>query len=88
MIWFFLTFFLLLLSNHQQTTLVVLTTELITHAMHLHVERLPQLQKKFIVLASASPRRADLLRQIGISNFKVVVSDFEEDLPHAQFWCV
>lgn len=26
-----------------------------------------------------------MLRQIGINNFKVVVSDFEEDLPHAQY---
>lgn len=34
-----------------------------------------------VVLASASPRRAELLRQIGIKKFDVRPSSFEEDLP-------
>ncbi|HEY8465083.1 MAG TPA: Maf family protein [Bacillota bacterium] len=35
---------------------------------------------KQLILASASPRRAELLRQIGL-NFKIVVSNVSEDLP-------
>ena len=34
-----------------------------------------------IVLASASPRRRDLLRQIGLSDFTIRVSDAAEDYP-------
>ena len=34
-----------------------------------------------IVLASASPRRRDLLRQIGLSEFTIRVSDAAEDYP-------
>lgn len=36
---------------------------------------------KSIVLASASPRRSDLLRQIGV-DFRVLPSNIEEMLPH------
>lgn len=36
---------------------------------------------KSIVLASASPRRSDLLRQIGV-DFRVLPSNIEEVLPH------
>ena len=34
-----------------------------------------------VVLASASPRRAELLRQLGIARFEVRPSSFAEDLP-------
>ena len=34
-----------------------------------------------VVLASASPRRAELLRQLGITKFEVRPSSFAEDLP-------
>ncbi|KAK9450757.1 Maf-like protein [Limtongia smithiae] len=38
------------------------------------------LKGKHVVLASSSPRRRELLRQIGITDFKVVKPKFEEDL--------
>ncbi|KAK9472207.1 Maf-like protein, partial [Dipodascopsis tothii] len=38
------------------------------------------LQQRRVVLASASPRRAALLRQIGMSKFEIKVSGFEENL--------
>ena len=37
------------------------------------------------VLASQSPRRAQLLRQVGLTAFDVVPSTFAEDLPKASF---
>ncbi len=33
-----------------------------------------------LILASASPRRAELLKQVGI-NFRVVISDYDEKMP-------
>ncbi|KAL6750130.1 inosine triphosphate pyrophosphatase-like protein [Haematococcus lacustris] len=42
------------------------------------------LNQRKIVLASASPRRQQLLQQLHL-NFEVVVSNFEELLPKAQF---
>lgn len=38
-----------------------------------------------IILASGSPRRKELLSQMGLTNFEVVVSKFEEDLDKASF---
>lgn len=38
-----------------------------------------------VILASQSPRRQELLRQVGVSNFKVIVSNFAEDLDKKQF---
>ncbi|KAL4852680.1 N-acetylserotonin O-methyltransferase-like protein [Chlorella vulgaris] len=48
------------------------------------LEHLPALEGKRIVLASASPRRRDLLQQLGLQ-FEVVVSTFEETLPKDQY---
>lgn len=52
---------------------------------------LPYLQKLNseydIVLASASPRRKELLALMGISNFRIVVSTFAEDLDKMKFSC-
>ncbi|GAX78900.1 hypothetical protein CEUSTIGMA_g6339.t1 [Chlamydomonas eustigma] len=48
------------------------------------VQYLPRLLNKKIVLASASPRRQELLRNIGLK-FEVEVSSFDEKLPHDQF---
>mmetsp|Transcript_26385 Transcript_26385/g.62678 ORF Transcript_26385/g.62678 Transcript_26385/m.62678 type:complete len:219 (+) Transcript_26385:123-779(+) len=48
------------------------------------LEYLPLLKKKRIVLASASPRRRELLNQLGL-DFEVKPSSFEEDLPHSNF---
>lgn len=48
------------------------------------IQYVPSLAHKRIVLASASPRRQELLRNIGI-NFEVSVSTFDEKLPHSQF---
>ncbi len=39
---------------------------------------LPDLKERKLVLASKSPRRSDLLRQIGLP-FTVVESDFDEN---------
>ena len=38
-----------------------------------------------VILASASPRRRDLLQQIGLTNVKVVPSKFKEDLDKSTF---
>ncbi|KAK9455696.1 Maf-like protein [Dipodascopsis uninucleata] len=38
------------------------------------------IQGKRVILASASPRRKMLLNQMGLKDFEVVVSEFEEDL--------
>lgn len=43
-----------------------------------------QLNTKRIVLASASPRRKELLGNLGLK-FEIVVSSFSEDLPHHHF---
>ncbi|KAL4424554.1 hypothetical protein ABPG77_010134 [Micractinium sp. CCAP 211/92] len=48
------------------------------------LEHLPALEGKRIVLASASPRRRELLSQMGLK-FEVVVSSFEETLPKDQY---
>lgn len=48
------------------------------------LEHLQALNAKRIVLGSASPRRRELLQQLGLS-FEVVVSSFEETLPHSQY---
>jgi len=45
------------------------------------VQYLPQLAHHRIVLASASPRRQELLSLLGLK-FEVVPSTFAEDLPH------
>ena len=48
------------------------------------LEHLPHLASKNILLASASPRRLQLLQLVGISP-KVVVSTFEETLPKSDY---
>uniref|UniRef100_A0A7S1SGM0 Maf-like protein n=1 Tax=Tetraselmis chuii TaxID=63592 RepID=A0A7S1SGM0_9CHLO len=50
------------------------------------LEHLPLLRDKRIVLASASPRRKELLELLGL-RFEVKASSFDEDLPHANFRC-
>lgn len=45
---------------------------------------LPHLSKKHIVLASQSPRRAEILRLLGL-DFDIVQSNFNEDLPKDGF---
>jgi septum formation protein len=44
------------------------------------LDKLPLLTQKHVVLASASPRRQQLLTQLGLPH-KVIVSNFSEDLP-------
>ena len=48
------------------------------------IQHLPVLNQHRIVLASASPRRLELLRQIGL-NVEVQVSTFEEDLDKRKY---
>ncbi len=48
------------------------------------LEHLPHLASKKILLASASPRRLQLLQLVGL-NPKVVVSTFEETLPKSDY---
>ena len=48
------------------------------------IQHLPLLTSKNIVLASASPRRLQLLQLIGLSP-RVVTSNFEETLPKSDF---
>lgn len=48
------------------------------------LEHLPHLASKQIVLASASPRRLQLLQMVGIAP-KVVTSTFAEDLSKSDF---
>lgn len=48
------------------------------------MDLLPRLADKKVLLASASPRRKELLQQLGLQ-FEVLVSNFEENLPHDQF---
>ena len=50
--------------------------------MIVHI--LPFLNSLRIVLASASPRRIQLLRTIGLTNITVLPSTFPETLPHSQ----
>ncbi|KAG8342593.1 putative septum formation protein MAF like protein [Trypanosoma vivax] len=45
------------------------------------------LRQKKIVLASASPRRLEILKMIGLGNVQVSPSDFAEDLKKASFAC-
>ena len=48
------------------------------------IQHLPLLNQHRIVLASASPRRLELLRQIGV-NVEVKTSTFAEDLDKRQY---
>eukprot|EP00878_Enallax_costatus_P034478 GHUV01038231.1.p1 GENE.GHUV01038231.1~~GHUV01038231.1.p1 ORF type:complete len:145 (+),score=15.90 GHUV01038231.1:229-663(+) len=48
------------------------------------LQHIAQLNVKRIVLASASPRRKELLGNLGLK-FEIVVSSFQEDLPHHHF---
>eukprot|EP00882_Tetradesmus_deserticola_P027460 GHRQ01030406.1.p1 GENE.GHRQ01030406.1~~GHRQ01030406.1.p1 ORF type:complete len:111 (+),score=28.75 GHRQ01030406.1:145-477(+) len=48
------------------------------------LQHITALNAKRIVLASGSPRRKELLRNLGLK-FEVVVSSFEETLPHHYF---
>ncbi|KAF8604601.1 Maf-like protein [Ceratobasidium sp. AG-I] len=57
-------------------------TSVLPHA--LRIPALNKLANKRIVLASASPRRLDILKQFGL-NPEVVPSNFAEDLPHDHF---
>ncbi|KAG8793691.1 hypothetical protein FRC12_001933 [Ceratobasidium sp. 428] len=50
----------------------------------LRIPALTKLANKRIVLASASPRRLEILKQFGL-NPEVVPSNFAEDLPHDHF---
>ncbi|KAK9458540.1 Maf-like protein [Lipomyces oligophaga] len=43
------------------------------------------LRNKRVILASGSPRRKDLLNQIGLYDFEVVVSEFAEDLDKSKY---
>ncbi|KAH4189084.1 hypothetical protein HBH42_139130 [Parastagonospora nodorum] len=49
----------------------------------LNIPTLNTLRRERVVLASASPRRRQLLAQIGLTNIDVVPSKFGEDLPHS-----
>jgi septum formation protein len=47
---------------------------------------LAQLNNEFrIILASGSPRRRELLTQMGLTNFEIILSKFEEDLDKASY---
>ncbi|KAF2276976.1 Maf-domain-containing protein [Westerdykella ornata] len=48
----------------------------------LNLPALVALRGKRVVLASQSPRRRQLLAQIGLTNLDIVPSNFAEDLPH------
>ena len=50
--------------------------------MIIHI--LPFLNSLRIVLASASPRRIQLLQTVGLTNLRVVPSTFPETLPHSE----
>ena len=54
------------------------------HCCVMILEHLPHLASKSILLASASPRRLQLLQLVGI-NPKVVTSTFEETLPKSDY---
>jgi septum formation protein len=42
-------------------------------------------ENSIIILASGSPRRKELLTLMGLTNFSILKSDFEEDLDHLKF---
>lgn len=46
----------------------------------LQLPALSRLRNRRVVLASASPRRKQLLAQIGLTNIEIIPSDFAEDL--------
>lgn len=46
----------------------------------INLQLCDQLNNKAVVLASASPRRRELLHQIGLKSFKVVPSTFDETI--------
>ena len=48
-------------------------------------QHLPLLNSAHIVLASGSPRRKQILQQLGLTSVEVVASSFAEDMPHAAF---
>ncbi|KAK7207524.1 septum formation protein Maf [Myxozyma melibiosi] len=54
------------------------TDSIATKALNLPV--FAHLKGKRVILASGSPRRKELLQQIGLTEFEVVKSDFAEDL--------
>jgi len=49
------------------------------------LEHLAALNQKQIVLASASPRRSELLRQIGLKSLEIIPSSFAEGLDKAAY---
>ncbi|OAL47328.1 Maf-domain-containing protein [Pyrenochaeta sp. DS3sAY3a] len=49
----------------------------------LNLPALNELRKQRVVLASKSPRRRQLLAQLGLHKIDIVPSTFAEDLPHA-----
>lgn len=49
------------------------------------VQHLDYLSKKKIILASQSPRRAEILKLMGITEFTVQKSNFAEDLPKSSY---
>ncbi|RNF18216.1 septum formation inhibitor, Maf-like protein [Trypanosoma conorhini] len=51
------------------------------------LQHLDLLRRKRIVLASASPRRREILERTGLRHFEVCVSGFAENLPKANFTC-
>ncbi|KZM28047.1 uncharacterized protein EKO05_0003760 [Ascochyta rabiei] len=48
----------------------------------LSLPSLNELRRKRVILASASPRRKQLLAQLGLTNVEIVPSKFAEDLSH------
>lgn len=48
------------------------------------LQHIPELAKRRIILASGSPRRKELLANLGLK-FQVIVSSFDEKLPKEQF---
>ncbi|MBW0516490.1 hypothetical protein O181_056205 [Austropuccinia psidii MF-1] len=56
----------------------------ISPSLALKIPIFNKLSNKRIILASASPRRLKILRNLGI-NPQVIPSNFNEDLPHHQF---
>ncbi|RNF08795.1 septum formation inhibitor, Maf-like protein [Trypanosoma rangeli] len=51
------------------------------------LQHLDLLRRKRIVLASASPRRREILEKVGLHHLEVCVSGFAENLPKANFTC-
>ena len=49
------------------------------------LHRAAYLNERNIVLASSSPRRRDLMQQLGLTNFAVIPSQFAENLPQQDY---